>query len=291
MSNWDDYRIILALERSRTLRSAAASLGLTHTTIARRLEAIQRSRGLLFEKLPNGYQPTELGQAMVSLAKQMEELNFAGTRMQQAFETQHSGRVTLSIPEPVAHHLLLDDLLTFSEQYPNIELVVDTGSSFANLDRSEADVVLRGVPNPDDHLVGRRLFPTCVTYYAHRDYLASTPADKLRWIAPVSEGYWPGWLENSPYPDAPIAIQIDDITARHRALVKGLGLGRGACFMADPVPEVVRLTKEPPVAQQDFWVLTHPDLRETPRVRAVMEFVTEAMLRKRSLVLGEQPTA
>lgn len=287
-NDWDDFRLILALARTRTLRGAGAALGTTHTTIARRLTTIQRARGDLFEKEAGGYRPTSLGDALVTIAERMESLTLAGERHQRASETGISGSVTLSVPEPVAQYLLLDDFQEFITLYPDINLHVETSDRFVDLDRSEADVVVRGAQNPPPHLVGRRLVPTHVTYYANRDYLANTPRDKLRWIAPASDGMWPDWLETSPFPQAPIAITIDDITARHRALVKGMGLGRGACFMADPEPDLVRLTTDLPVAIQDFWVLTHPDLRDTPRIKVLMQFLTAAMHKKRALITGEK---
>lgn len=203
-----------------------------------------------------------------------------------AVDQNLSGVVTLSLPEPVAQYLLLEELFNLHEAFPQIELRINPSIGFVDLDRLEADVVLRGTQQPPDHLVGRRLFPTCITYYANRDYLASTPRDQLRWIAPLSAGLWPDWLESSPFPEAPVAMQIDDIVTRHHALVKGLGLARGACFMADPEPDVIRLTDDAPIPQQDFWVLTHPDLRHTPRIRAVMDFLIEAMKSKEDLVLG-----
>ncbi|MEO0501665.1 MAG: LysR family transcriptional regulator [Pseudomonadota bacterium] len=288
MNDWDDYRLILALARSATLRGAATTLGLTHTTVSRRLAVLQDARGHLFEKTPEGYRPTPRGDALIDIAERMERLTLAGARRQSALDEDLSGVVTVSLPEAVAQYLLLEDLLEFAELYPGVELRVGTSYRFVDLDRSEADVVVRGAQEPPDHLVGRRLFPTCVTYYADREYLARTPTHELRWIAPGSDGLWPGWLETSPYPDAPIAISIDDITARHRALMQGLGLGRGACFMADPEPTLVRLTAEPPVPLQDFWILTHPDLRQSPRVRALMDFIAGAMLKKRDLVLGRR---
>ncbi len=289
MSDWDDYRLILALARKGTLRSAASDLGMTHTTVSRRLAAIEAMRGRLFEKHPSGYQPTRLGEALIDVAGRMESLTQAGARYQRAVEQDLSGVVTLSLPEPVAQYLLLDDLFELAETYPQIELHINTSIRFVDLDRLEADVVVRGQQAPPEHLVGRRLFPTCITYYGNRDYLASTPREALRWIAPTSAGMWPDWLESSPYPDAPVALLSDDIVTRHHALVKGLGLARGACFMADPEPDLVRLTDEPPIRQQDFWVLTHPDLRHTPRVRAVMDFMVRAMKDKEALVLGTRP--
>ncbi|MEO9470181.1 LysR family transcriptional regulator [Parasphingorhabdus sp.] len=287
MENWDDYRLIIALSRAGTMRRAAETLGLTHTTVSRRLAILEKSRGQIFEKNTRGYRTTDLGDAMLSVAERIEHLTFAGTRYQNANEASVSGPVRLSVPEAVAQYMLLDDLFRFSKLYPEINLTVETSYSFANLDKSEADVVVRGAQEPSDHLVGRRLFANHVTYYADRNYLDRTPANELRWIAPASDGLWPSWIENSPFPNVPVAMVIDDITARHRALVKGYGLGRGACFMADPESNLVRLSTEPPVPQQDFWVLTHPDLRDTPRIKLLMDFIVAAILQKRQLIYGQ----
>ncbi len=287
MDDWDDFRLILALMRAGTLRGAAAGLGLTHTTVSRRLAALQDARGQLFEKTPDGYIPNTLGRALVSIAEQMESLSLTGARHQRALDDALSGTITMSLPEAIAQYLLLEDLLEFAALYPAIDLRVETSYRFVDLDRSEADIVVRGAQEPPDHLVGRRLFPNCVTYYGNREYLAATPREELRWIAPSPETRSAGWVERSPFPDAPVALVIDDITARHRALVKGLGLSRGACFMADPEPGLVRLDARTPDPQQDIWVLTHPDLRNTPRIRLAMDFIAQAMLRKKPLVLGE----
>lgn len=289
MSDWDDFRLILALARSRTLRGAAEGMGLTHTTVSRRLAVLQDARGKLFEQTPSGYTPTALGNALIMVAEQMEDLTFVSERHQTALDQTLAGEIRLSLPEAIAQYLLLEDLMEFATRYPEIELRVETSYSFANLDRSEADVVVRGVNEPPDHLVGRRLFPNHITYYANREYLARTPKEDLRWIAPAQDGGWTDWLEQSPFPDAPIALVMDDITARHKALVKGLGLARGACFMADPDPRLVRLSDHSPIPQQNLWVLTHPDLRQTPRIRLLMEFLARAIASKRELILGQRP--
>lgn len=261
-------------------------LGITHTTVSRRLSAIQSRLGTVFEREPGGYYPTPLGNELLEVAERMEQLSLTATRRQRATSPELSGSIRLSLPEAVAQYLLTDDLVFFAEQYPAIDLVVETSYSFVNLDKSEADIVVRGAENPPGHLVGRRLFPTRVTYYADRNYLENTPKSELRWIAPLSDGMWPWWLQASPYPFAPVALKIDDITARHRALVRGLGLGRGACFMADPEPNLIRLTDDPPVAQQDFWVLTHPDLKNTPRIKTLMQFLISSLKKKQTLVSG-----
>lgn len=288
MSGWDDYRLILTIARAGTLRAAANAIGLTHTTVSRRLAVAQERHGALFEQHPDGYRPTQLGVTLIEIAERMESLAHAADRQERAVEGELAGPIKLSLPEPIAQYLLTEDLFEFAADHPAIDLQIETSIRFVDLDRLEADVVVRGAQDPPGHLVGRRLFPTCITYYADRDYLASTPRDHLRWIAPASDGLWPDWRENSPFPEAPVSIVIDDIVTRHRALVKGLGLGRGACFMADPEPNLVRLVPDAPVPQQDLWVLTHPDLRHTPRIRTLMDFITSAMKKKEDLVLGRQ---
>ncbi|MDY7099503.1 MAG: LysR family transcriptional regulator [Pseudomonadota bacterium] len=286
MENWDDFRLILALARSGSLRAAANDLNLTHTTVARRLASLQDRRGDLFEKGPGGYSPTALGRALVEVAESMERLTLEGARYQRSVDQDISGKITLSLPEAIAQYLLLDEIVAFCAAYSAIDLRVETSYRFVDLDRSEADIVVRGAQEPPEHLVGRRLFPYYAAYYGNREYIASTPVEKLRWIAPSPESRSANWLENSPFPDAPVVISIDDITARHKAVVAGLGLSRDACFMADPEPDLVRLSDDPPQPLQDLWVLTHPDLRHSPRVRLMMDFISQAIIARKSLVTG-----
>ena len=194
MPDWDDYRLILGLSRAGTLRSAAQELGLTHTTISRRLATMERSAGQLFDKTPTGYQPTALGNALIEVAESIERLTLAGERHQRALDQNVAGVITLSLPEAIAQYLLLEDLLEFAQAHPAIDLRVETSYQFVDLDRLEADVVVRGANEPPDHLVGRRLFPNCVAYYGDRDYIQNTPREEMCWIAPGPETRTPGWL-------------------------------------------------------------------------------------------------
>ena len=59
--------------------------------------------------------------------------------------------------------------------------------------------------------------------------------------------------------------------------------------MADPEPNLVRLSDDEPVAQQELWVLTHPDLRDTPRIKVVTDFIYRTMKAKEPLVIGQRP--
>lgn len=288
MEDWNDYLLILALHRAGTLRGAAMTLATTHTTVARRLEQLhRRHKGCVFEKTVGGYQITQFGEPLLALSRRMEQVVVSAEPFISSANDAMTGPVTLSIGEPMAQYLLHEELFTFTKRYPSIQLNINSSTRFADLDKSEADVVIRAARKLPEHLVGYRLFPYSLCYYANRDYLAATPRHELRWVAPSQAEQWPDLVEGSAYPDVPIGITIDDIVTRFVALQRGHGLGRTACFLGDSCAELVRLPNTLPTPQVDIWVLTHPDLKDTARVKVLMQFLTQALRDKRALIQGE----
>jgi len=160
MMNWDDYRLILAMDRAGTIRGAAQQLGINHATVSRRLSHLQANSGpIIFERVTGGYQATAAGRLMVQAAEQIENITLATERQSRAKVSDLAGKIRLSLPTMMAQSLLLNELASFSRRHPFIDLLIDTSLRFADLNKSEADVVVRGGDQPGDHLVGRRLFP------------------------------------------------------------------------------------------------------------------------------------
>ncbi len=292
MDNWDDYRFILALERSGTIRGAAQQLGVNHSTVSRRLATINtRYGGVIFEQATHGYQPTALGAEMAEAARQMEMINFAADRRQKATSQDLAGPITVSLPGVLGQYLLSDMLNRFSQDYPAIQLRVESSYRFADLDRAEADIVVRGVERPPDHLVGRRLLPYALNHYCSRDYLARTAPEERRWITGLPHTDPASWIAETPFPDAPVSWHTDDIMMRHVAALAGHGMIRAACYMADPEPGLVPLPGSKPAGGLPLWVLTHPDLRETPRIKLLMREIAAAILAQRDVIEGRSSGA
>ena len=73
MTNWDDFRLVLALARTGAIRAAGAELGVNHATVSRRLAELTRRRGgAVFERKAGRYEVTVLGAPLLEAAERME---------------------------------------------------------------------------------------------------------------------------------------------------------------------------------------------------------------------------
>ncbi len=284
MRDWDDHRLILTLHRCGTLRAAGDALGVTHTTIARRLAALENHEpSPVFERQGRAYRATAYGLERVALAERIEELDYTATRIQRGSQDNLSGPVSLSIPQAVLQYLLLDEINDFVRTYPDIELTITGTDKLADLDRGEADVVIRGHATPPDHLVGRQICTVGINHYANRAYLTNTPEKEYRWITASEKS---DWISKTTYPNCPSGLVIHDIQSRFLALKNGLGLSRAACFMADSEPSLVKLDDNPSAQIYGLWVLTHPDLRSSPKIQALMKSMSEGLSQKKTQIQG-----
>jgi DNA-binding transcriptional LysR family regulator len=294
--DWDDLRVFLALARAGSVRGAARDLRVTHPTVSRRLGGLEELLGArLFERMPDGYALTEAGQEVLGLAVQMEEQVQEMGRRVLGRDTRLSGRLRVTLSGVFANRLLMPDLKAFQDAHPRVELEVETSYSMADLSRREADVAVRCTNSPPEELVGRRLMNYASAAYASLEYLAehdpvNAPAD-CRWIGWTDDPN-PVWLKASAYPNIPVRGIISDPEVQLEACKAGMGIARLGCFAADREPNLRRLPPGEPDGLMQIWILTHPDLKNTLRVRSFMEFLARVMGKRRDLMEGRcgQPT-
>ena len=92
-------------------------------------------------------------------------------------------------------------------------------------------------------------------------------------------------------PAARLAGRFDTVLGLAQAVKAGIGVGHLPCFIGDSWPGLVRLAPPQPEYASSLWLLTHPDLRHTPRVRALLDFLAEAIAAQRPLIEGLSPRA
>src|SRR5437868_4432834 len=145
MPNWDDIRIFLALERSGTLLGAGKALRVNHTTVARRLVALETDLGArLFDRTPDGYVLTPLGTTILPFAQSIEEEHHALERQVTGHDARVGGVVRIATTETFAAMFFVPKILgELRARHPDIYVeVVSTASAF-DLPRRQADLAIR----------------------------------------------------------------------------------------------------------------------------------------------------
>lgn len=76
---------------------------------------------------------------------------------------------------------------------------------------------------------------------------------------------------------AQVAFRSNSTIATINSTRQGLGVAPLPCFLGDGDTELVRLSDPPDALTMDLWVLTHPDLRNTARVKVLMTHLIEVL--------------
>jgi len=286
--NWDDLRFFLALARERSVSGAGRALGVKHTTVARRIRALEERIGTrLFDHLPNGYAMTQAAENMFEHALEMEALAQAVDREVFGQDAELAGPLKLTVPHDVANLLIVPKLRAFSEAYPHIELQLLTTTGLVDLAAREADIAVRLTAKPPDYLVGREVMRLRHGVYGTTRTLRKL-SDPVNVILFRSDTDHPPWVTEN-FPNARIVLRVDsDVTSMAAATRNHLGLSRMPCYIGDSDPALRRLDVPLKPSDWGIWVLSHVDLRATARVRVCREFLLETIEQQRSLIQGEQ---
>ncbi len=278
--DWDDLKVLLALSRKGSARGAAKELGVSNSTVTRRLDDMEHNlHTRLFDRTPDGYKLTGAGEQVLPTAEHVEELVLAAERKITGGDQELQGRIRVTLPPVSRMGFLVRRLAEFAEQYPGIELELTSSLDALDLSRREADIAIRVMPantSPPDYLIGRLMSPITASAYVHRDMLnPDRPEDvaHLPWIGKNPSEQKEEWLANTDYPLQPVRHAIIDISLLIEAVRAGMGMAYMPCFACYNDPDIVRVPGATIYHQADMWVLTHKDLRLSARMRVVREII------------------
>ena len=284
---WDDLELILALARRGTTAEAGVALGVNQSTISRRLGALNASVGVaLFHRDGRRLVPTAAGREAVATAERMEAEALRLQRRLSRENVRLEGSLRLSATETALVHLLPDAIASFARRYPKIELRIDSTATLADLERRQADVVVRITDSPKPSLVGRRFGRFAYALYARHDVGESATA--IGYPPPRGDLATRAWFQER-FPDHVVTCRVASDALQYHLVRAGLGVAQLPCFIGDVDPTLVRVPNTPLEYGSELWVLTHQDLRRTARVSVLREHLHEALGRRRDLIEGRQP--
>ena len=294
--DWEDIKTFNAVMAAGTVRNAARDLGVHHSTVSRRIEALEQSLKVrLFDRRPEGYSPTQAGEELASIANNFGNELTTITRRIAGRDDMLPGKLTVTMAEPLATGIFAPRLTEFSDRYPGLELDIVVTYEQLDVARREADIAVRMNNNPSETLVGKRYFPYYMTTYASPAYLETHDLvgapEKSRWLGwGDGDDRYPDWTQRTEFARVPVWGAFDRPSLQLAAAEAGLGLTMLPCMIGDIAQGLVRATDRKPEPGRDIWVLTHNDLRRTARVRAFMDFAEQVIRDNKPLIVGERPT-
>lgn len=277
--NWDDLKVLLALARAGSTRKAAVTLGVSNTTVMRRLESLEQEvGGRLFDRTPDGFKVTPLADQLLPTATEVEEMLTEAQRQVSGKDTDLTGRIKLSLPAvPVTH--VAEAVSEFAIEYPRIELDITISDLPVDLARREADIAVRGIPKhkrPPKDIVGIKLGRISMGYYVHHELL-SEAAHGRRELTCIRASGRALSLGDLPDPDS-LGLKsrhlIDGITPRMVAATNKLGVAALPCFLARQHPDLILLPGVPSAHWGYTWLLHHKDHRQSARIRALFQHLS-----------------
>jgi len=286
---WDDLRTALAVGRAGSIRKAARELGVSHSTVLRRLAALEAAVGVeLFVDKGDGYEATPAGQDVFDTATSLDEVITNLERRVSGHDLRLTGPVRVTVPDPLVP-CVTPIFADFAKEQPGIEVTLALGAGFVDLAHRAADVAIRIAGEPPPDLVGQRVCTVNVAIYGTETYLRGRSTKNLAaldWITLErgSDMAFAKWLE-ATHPDAHVSLRVSTPWGLREAVDAGAGIGLMPCALGEMMPHWRRLKMVPEIAAP-LWVLSHRDLRTTTRVRVLRDFVANALRAKRAMIEG-----
>jgi DNA-binding transcriptional LysR family regulator len=296
-----DLSLVLALARARTLASAAELLGLDLSTVFRRLNELERRvRVRLFERSKRGYHLTSAGERAAAAAERVETELHALDREITGRDQQLTGTLRVTASETLSHSVLPPLFASFRQSHPGIELILTIDNRVLDLGRREADVALRTRRPSQSDLFGRQLAAVAWAFYGGANTHAGFKRDLARldfsrlsvigWDQSEARIVASAWIE-ARVPASRLVYRSNSLVNQLMSVRAGVGIALLPCYLADPVPEVRRLTAPLPQLEGELWIVTHKDLKDTARVRTFLAIVGDGIAAQRALFEGKSKRA
>jgi DNA-binding transcriptional LysR family regulator len=287
---------LLAIAETRSPLKAAELAGVSASTMYRHINALETKVGTkLFDRLPEGWQPTTAGEDAIQLARDVEK-NVSDLEARLRIKTtKPQGPLVISVSDELATRYLAPQLVEFRQRYPDVVPVVHVSNVFADLARHEADVAIRPSKDPGETLIGRKVGQMRHAIYGARSYIkkhgrptsiAGLAGHQICAYDQAIKNYdVASWMEGLGV-DYKVAARFNVLSSLSVAVQAGLGLAVLPCYVGDQLPGCVAVLDVEDGLAVDIWLVAHRSRKGDPTVRAFFEFFAAVIQRDAALFRG-----
>ncbi len=296
ITDWNDIHVAYQVAKLGTLTAAAEALNVHHSTVLRRINALEKKLGSrLFHRHARGYEPTEAGQLLTQVAEDTQNSFDRLLGKLEGADTQLTGTLVITTVNNLAP-FLMPILADFQEEYPEIKLEYATDSRLLKLEHGEAHISIRPgkKPNDPDYVV-QKLASVATTLYGSLDYVMKhgliqdlSDVTGHRFISTIESfdrTVFMQWM-NANVPPEQIYYRSNTFSNFPHAAIAGLGAAPIACWQARMESSLRPLLPPPEDWNFDLWLLTHRDMHRTSKVQAFTQFLKNRFIKEQHRLLG-----
>lgn len=289
--NWDHLQYFLVLARAKTLTNASKIIGVEHSTVARRIQALERALGTtLFKREATGYELTIEGMALVPRIEHMEHAYLEIEKPIHPLE----GRVRIGAPEGFGTAFLTELLVQFSKLYPQISIDLIPVPKMLKLSHREADIVISiDRPKSGPYII-TRLTDYCLKIYGSQDYLSLH--SPIHTLEDLKQHRFVNYIDDLVYSPELYCLErlslplnahfrSSSILAQQLAVSAGAGLAILPKFLAEHHPDLKQVLEQQVRFTHTFWMLTLVDLQHEPRIKLVWDFLRKQVDTQQPLLM------
>lgn len=283
--DWNDLQAFLAVTRAGRLTLAARQAGVDHSTLSRRIAALERALGApLFARRPTGFALTPEGERLRGDAEAMESLALRMRSRVEEGAAGLTGSVRAGTPEGFGTYFLAPRLARLQEGHPDLEVELVANPRAFSLSKREADLAVTMAKPATGRVYASKLVDYTLGVFASRARLESGPRIRTRndlarhrWVGYVDELMWTPELDYLPQVAPAVApgTRISNVITQAAAVAGGAGLGVLPHFVARTFPGLVPVLPTSVHLARSYWLVTHADTRDLARVALLADFIRD----------------
>ncbi|WP_160154209.1 LysR family transcriptional regulator [Microbulbifer sp. ALW1] len=287
VKDWNNLHYALAVARAGTLSGAALELEVSHTTVLRRIDALEKAlKTRLFHRHARGYIPTEAGRMLMSAAENMQDqLDQLVGRVQGVDEELRGTLIVTTVNNLIPQ--LMPIVRGFQQRYPQVRLQIVADRRHLRLEHGEAHIGIRpgARPTAPDYVVqlGASLQHSL---YGSKDYVRECGSlesleniEGHRFVSAIEEmAFVPfiDWIARS-VPDEQVVFRCNEFGPFEDAALQGVGLAPLHCWGAASNPGLRQMLRPPESWRIDLWLITHRDMHRTRKVQLFLQWIKQEL--------------
>jgi len=298
MFDWNDLRYFLELARRGKLSAAALRLGVDHTTVARRIAALEGSLGIpLFTRANRAYTLSEEGRRLLNYAEKMESNSFELLDEVTPASAGPVGTVRLATPEAIGSQFIARRVASFHARHPgiNLELVAETRE--ASFSRREADAAITLAKPALGRVTSKKLGDYRLRLYAAPAYLQKHPP--IVRLGDLKQHHFIWYVDDLlPIPELRmldkaisnpnVIFRTTSVTGQANAAETGLGIALLPCFVADQMKALTTVLPREISVMRELWLSVHEELASQAPMQSVTNFLNTLVASERRTLVGER---